>query len=493
MLIDCSLKTNRAPEHEDDKDLVLLVFLDQETPCFDAKQLPPEIADLPELAPAQDKGEKRLLFAGPVGKGFALATACRLDDDILPASEALKQAVAKAVEQAREQKLTRLLVPLDNSNPGAQRLALAVQEGALLGGYVFDRYLTKKPEQLRCEILLAKDPGEELRQTMEQAATVLMHVNLARDLCNEPPNVVYPDTLAERLMVMAKEAGMDTEYWDAARLEEERCGGILAVGKGAAKSPCLVRASYTPEDARCHLFLVGKGVTYDTGGYSLKPSDSLAGMKYDMAGAAAVFAAACAVAALKLPLAVTALAPLAENDISAHSYHVDDVVTTRKGVSVEVLNTDAEGRMLLADGLTLACEAQPDYLVDVATLTGAAVVGLGEDIAAVYGSDAALTAQLLTAAADAGEHFWEMPLHLPYAEKLKATVADTNNTGKTRLGGSILAALFLRKFIADNQKWLHLDIAGPGGKEDPLGCLGKGGKGFGVRTLVELAALLAQP
>lgn len=473
-------------------DLLLLLYMDEETPCFLPEQLPPDVASLlPLCSRSWEKGGKRLVFAGTSEGKIMLAVAQRLDDTTNPASENVKLALDKALSQAREEKLARVCVPLDNTNPGALRLAQAVQEGALLAGYAFDRYMEKKPEPVSCAIFLAQEAGQDFHEDMAQAALVLDYVNQARDLCNEPPNVIHPGTMAERLLAMAKEAGMETEFWNAERLEEERCGAILAVGKGAASEPCLVKAVHVPADSCCHLTLVGKGVTFDTGGYSLKPGDSQAGMKYDMAGAAAVFAAACAVARLGLPLALTVYAPLAENDISAFAYHVNDVISTRKGVSVEILNTDAEGRMLLADALALASEEEPDYLVDVATLTGAAVVGLGEDIAAVYGTDAAFTAQLLAAAQDAGEMFWELPLYKPYAEKLKASVADVNNTGKTRLGGSILASLFLQKFINAGQKWLHLDIAGPGGKEDPLGPLGKGGKGFGVRTLVELARLLA--
>lgn len=485
----CTLATAYTPQ---ENDLVLLLFLDQETPCFSEEQLPAAFRELPALPPAKDKGGRRMAFAGQAEGVFIQAVALRLDAEEQPSSENLKQAVAKAVEQARDEKLERVCVLLDNQSLGAHRLVLAVQEGAMLGGYAFDRYLEKKPEPVTVSVFLHQEEGGDLQDEMARAALVLNKVNQARDLCNEPPNILYPAVMAERLQAMAREAGMETDIWDAERLEEERCGAILAVGKGAAHTPCLARASYTPADVRCRLTLVGKGVTYDTGGYSLKPGNALAGMKYDMAGAATVFATAAAIAELGLPIAVTAYAPLAENDISATSYHVDDVITTRKGVSIEILNTDAEGRLLLADALALAGEETPDYLVDVATLTGAAVVALGEDIAAVYGTDASFTAQMLTAARDTGEHFWEMPLHGAYKEKLKSDVADMNNTGKTREGGSILAALFLQKFINNGQKWLHLDIAGPGGKQDSLLPLGKGGKGFGVRSLVELARLLAQ-
>ncbi len=484
----CALATGYTRQTND---LLLLLHLDAETPCFEAAQLPEGLRESAGLLP-KDKGGRRLVFTGMQEGAFISALACRLDGEDRGPTENLKIAVVKALQYARDEKLSRICIPLDNRSPGAEALILAVREGCLLGGYAFALYQEKKPEPLATVLVLAAAAPPETLAVLAAQDVVLECVNQARDLCNEPPNVLHPGSMAERLQAMAKAAGLETEVWNAERLFGERCGGILAVGQGAASQPMLVRASYTPSGACCRLALVGKGVTCDTGGYNLKPGDSLLGMKYDMAGAATAFAAACAIARLKLPLAVTVLAPLAENDISAQAFHVNDIITTRNGKTVEILNTDAEGRLLLADALALACEEAPDYLVDLATLTGAAVVGLGEDIAAIYGTDAVLTTQLLDAARDCGEQFWEMPLYRPYAENLKSPVADLNNTGKTRMGGSITAALFLQNWVREGQKWLHCDIAGPGGKEDPLGPLGKGGKGFGVRTLVALARNLCQ-
>lgn len=474
-----------------DKDLVLLLHLDAETPCYDTERLPAALANCP--AP-EDAGGKRWCHAAAIDGAFIAAMSVRLDGADYPSSENLKQAVVKALATAKEEKLARLCIPLDNSFPGAESLAKAIQEGAILGGYAFDSFLSKKAEPLKCVLCLQAPPTADLEKIIAETGTVTAAVNQARDLCNEPPNSLYPESMAQKLKTMAEQAGMSVSIWDTDKLEQERCGGILAVGRGSSQKPRLVVAEYQPKDATscCTLTLVGKGVTFDTGGYSLKPSESQVGMKYDMAGAATVFAAASAIASLGLPLTIKAYAPLVENNVSSNAYKVNDIVTTRSGTTVEILNTDAEGRMLLADALALASEEKPDYLVDVATLTGAAVVGLGEDIAAVYGTDASLTAQMLEASSETGEFFWEMPLYAPYAEKLKATVADVNNTGKTRMGGSIVAALFLKKWINEGQKWLHLDVAGPGGKEDTLGPIGKGGKGFGVRTLVALAKILSQ-
>ncbi len=473
-----------------DKELLLLPFLDAETPCFSRQALP---SALQTVAPPAEAGGTRVVHAGSIAEAFVLAQCVRLDAQALPPAENLKIAVAKAIEQARTEKLARVSVLLSATR--GRTLPLAAQEGALLGAYVYDPYLSIKPERVLCETLLT-DCGQAeqaaLLHEAERAAMILEQVNVARDLCNAPPNEIHPQSLAVRLAAMARGSGMEVEIWNEADLERERCGGILAVGKGSHRSPRLVRAFWRPENARCHLALVGKGVTCDSGGYSLKPTESQVGMKYDMAGAATMFAAACAMVRRGLPLALSVYAPLVQNDISGAAFHVNDVITTRNGKTVEILNTDAEGRLLLADTLALACEERPDFLVDAATLTGAAVVGLGEDIAAVFGVDRAFTDLLLEAASETGESFWELPLHAPYAEKLKATIADVNNTGKTRMGGAILATLFLRNWVDTGVKWLHLDIAGPGGKEDPLGPLGKGGKGFGVRTLAALAGKLCR-
>ncbi len=471
-----------------DNELLLLPFLNGETPCFSPQALPPA---LQHATAALEAGGTRVAHASRIENSFVLAISVRLDTTALPPAESLKTAVSKAMDQARCEKLTRVSVLL--AHDGSLALPLAVQEGALLGAYIYDPYLSKKPERILCETIVSGCGQTEriaLLQHAERAALILEQVNVARDLCNAPPNEIHPQSLAVRLAEMARSSGMEVEVWNESDLKRERCGGILAVGKGSQRAPRLVRAFWRPENARCHLALVGKGVTCDSGGYSLKPTDSQVGMKYDMAGAATMFAAACAMVRCGLPLALSVYAPLVQNDVSGSAFHINDVVITRNGKTVEILNTDAEGRLLLADTLALACEENPDYLIDAATLTGAAVVGLGEDIAAVFGVDRAFTDLLLEAAAATGEPFWELPVHTPYAEKLKTTIADLNNTGKTRMGGAILATLFLRNWVSDGVKWLHLDIAGPGGKEDPLGPLGKGGKGFGVRTLAVLAEKL---
>lgn len=479
------LETSYAPA---DNDLVLVPFLDETTCAADRSSLP---AWLQNMVVSQDAGGQRTAFAGTVDAAFVRAVSVRLDDAALPAGENLKIAAAKAMERARKEKFERVVVILDAAR---EELLLAAHEGVFLGGYTFETYKEKKSDPVAAVIAAVGGQNDTLSAKMARAQAVLECVAFARDVLNEPPNVIHPPSLAQAFERMGSDCGMNVEIWDEKRLEQEGCGGVLSVGKGAANQPRMVIADYTPAAAQSdtpYLVLVGKGVTCDTGGYSLKPPAFQVGMKYDMGGAAGTFAAACAIARLQLPVRVTVITPLAENDVSSTAYHVGDVVKTRSGKTVEILNTDAEGRMLLADGLALACEKAPDLVIDAATLTGAAVVALGEDIAVVYGNDQNCVQTLLDAGQRTGEPFCQLPLYAPYAEKLKSEVADLNNTGKTREGGSILAALFLQNWIAEGQKWLHLDIAGPGGKEDELGPIGKGGKGFAVRALVALAEKMA--
>ncbi len=469
-------------------DLVLIPFLNESTCAADTRNLP---GWLQNLAVSPDAGGQRIAFAGDIDGSFVQAISVRLDDDTLPIVENLKNAAAAVMQRARKEKFQRIVVVLDGAH---EELLLSAHEGLLLGGYTFETYKEKKSSAVDALMVVTGQQSESLPEKLENARVVIECISFARDVLNEPPNVIHPPSLAQAFQEMGKKSGLQVEIWDEKRLDQENCGGVLSVGKGASNQPRMVIASYTPAGATeqtPHLALVGKGVTFDTGGYSLKPPTYQVGMKYDMGGAAGTFAAACAIARLQLPVKVTSITPLAENDVSSTAYHVSDVVTTRSGKTVEILNTDAEGRMLLADGLALAGEKNPDLIIDAATLTGAAVVALGEDIAAVYGNDQDSVRLLIDAGDKTGEPFCQLPLYAPYAEKLKSDIADLNNTGKSREGGSILAALFLQNWVKEDQKWLHLDIAGPGGKEDELGPIGKGGKGFAVRTLVALAKKMA--
>jgi leucyl aminopeptidase len=463
-------------------DYLLLPFFDGNRPAFSPGLLP---GDFPKVSAPEDAGGGKTVFVGQTGGKQMSAFAARLDKKYSTPPQEMKTAVASALEKAEQEKAKRVVVFL---GLGHTEYALAAHEGAWLGSYRFDRYLSEKAKPL--PVLIVVQDATSVRKKTAPNEVAFGYVNFARDLLNEPACEIHPESLAKIFAKTGREAGLKITVWDDKRLQKENCGGLLTVGKGAKSKPCLVIGEYHPRGATRHLALVGKGVTFDTGGYCLKPSDSQPLMERDMGGAAMMFAAACAIAKLKLPVKITVITPLAENDISANACHPNDILRTRSGLTVQVANTDAEGRLILADALALAAEKKPDWIVDAATLTGACVVALGEDIAGTFGTEPKLTRNILDAGRQAGEFFWELPLHLPYLEKLKSTIADTSNMGG-KFGGSIIAALFLKKFVPEEQAWAHIDIAGPGIKQDALGHLGKGAKGFGVKTMIKLAEELA--
>lgn len=310
--------------------------------------------------------------------------------------------------------------------------------------------------------------------------------NLARHLVNEPPSAIYPEAFADRSRAMAEANGLEIEVWDRARLEAERCGSLLAVARGSARAPRLVILRHAGGGTGPTLALVGKGVTFDSGGLSLKPTDSMKTMKCDMAGAATVVGAMQTIARLRLPVNVIGLCGLVENMISGDAYRVGDVLTARSGKTIEVLNTDAEGRLVLADVLNVALERGAAKIVDLATLTGACVVALGNDVAGIMANDQAWCDQVAAAARDCGEMAWQLPMFPEYDDLIRSDVADIKNVGDGRWGGAITAAKFLEQFVG-GRPWVHLDIAGPAFLEKPKAWLDGGASGAFVPTLVELA------
>lgn len=311
-------------------------------------------------------------------------------------------------------------------------------------------------------------------------------VNLARELVNRHPGEMYPETFAQRAAQIAAQFGLDCSVLDERQIAEERMGCLLGVARGSAKPPRVVVLEYRGAPATTETIgWIGKGVTFDSGGLSLKPSDSMKTMKCDMSGAAAVLAAMTAIARLKLPLNILGAIGLVENMPSGASYKLGEVLTARNGVTVEIMNTDAEGRLVLADVLSYAIDQGASRLVDLATLTGSCVIALGEEVAGVFANDQPWCDRLLAAAKTAGEDVWQMPMFESYAEQLKSDVADCKNVG-TRWGGAITAAKFLEKFV-DKKPWVHLDIAGPAFVETGKPHIEGGGTGTMVRTLVELA------
>jgi leucyl aminopeptidase len=312
-------------------------------------------------------------------------------------------------------------------------------------------------------------------------------VNLTRRLVNEPPSDMNPEAFADTAAVIAQQCGLESEIWDKAKLEAENCGSLLAVARGSAREPRLVILRHNGGGAAGKtLALVGKGVTFDSGGLSLKPSDSMKTMKCDMAGAATVVGAMQAIARLNLPVNVIGYCGLVENMLGGDCYKLGDVLHARSGKTIEVLNTDAEGRLVLADVLDVAVSSGADRIVDLATLTGACVVALGLDVAGMMTNDQSWCDAVLAAATNCGETAWQLPMFKEYGEQIQSKVADIKNIGQGRWGGAMTAAKFLEEFVGDTP-WTHIDIAGPSFLENPKSYIDAGASGAFVRTLVELA------
>lgn len=367
----------------------------------------------------------------------------------------------------------------------------AVCEGVLLGQYDFSDYRSDHDEDDGVSTLvlltdLARSAAAQ--QAVATATTIAEAVNRVRDWVNMPGGDLTPARFAETVESLEPPERVKVTVWDETRLANEKCGGTLGVGQGSANPPRMIRLTYKPRKPVLHLAVVGKGITYDSGGITLKSHSGLMTMKCDMAGAAAAIGATYAIAELGLPIQVTCLAVLAENMVSGTSLRPGDVLTIRDGTTVEVHNTDAEGRLVLADALVLATEAKPDLIIDVATLTGPCVIALGKRTAGVMSNDDTLRDAIPAAALRAGESMW--PLPIPEEMKTKvhsSSIADLRQHNPDPHGGALFAAAFLREFVGD-RRWAHLDIAGPAFNDsDPYGYTPKGGTGSAVRTLVRLA------
>jgi leucyl aminopeptidase len=369
-----------------------------------------------------------------------------------------------------------------------------VAEGALLASY---KYLGLKSDrsaasQLATLSLVAGDKrAAGVRAGVDRGVVIAGATALARDLANTPPSHLTARQIAERAVEVGAAAGITVEVFDKDKLTAMGCGGIIGVNKGSTEPPRMVKLTYSPRNPTGHLVLVGKGVMYDSGGISLKPSDPMhAKMKMDMSGAAAVLGTMTTLKALKCKAAVTGYLMCTDNMPSGSAMKLGDVLTFRNGKTAEIHNTDAEGRLVLADGLSLAAEAKPDAIVDIATLTGAVLAALGAKIAGVIGNDQPFVDKVLAASKRTDESLWQLPLAKEYRKLLDSQVADMRNIGGP-YGGAITAALFLNEFVADIP-WAHLDIAGTMDVDGDDGWLSKGATAFGTRTLIELATTFSR-
>jgi leucyl aminopeptidase len=367
---------------------------------------------------------------------------------------------------------------------GAEAADVAL--GALLGGYEFGRYRTDS-RALAADVVVLAD-GEEAVAGVERARVIADAIGLVRDLVNTAPADLTPCDLAAEAQQVAEASGLSVQVLGVDELTERGYGGILGVGQGSVNPPRLVRLEYTHPAAERTVVLAGKGITFDSGGLSLKPPASMEIMKSDMGGAAAVLGAMQAIAALQAAVRVVGYLPLAENMPSGTAQRPSDVLTIYGGRTVEVLNTDAEGRLVLADVLARSADDDPALLIDVATLTGAQLVALGNRVSAVMASDDVVREAVVDAAQRAGEAMWPMPLPEELRKSLDSTVADIANVGPDRNAGMLVAGVFLREFVPNGVRWAHLDIAGPSFNDgDAYGYTPKGGTGAATRTLIQIA------
>ncbi|MDP6553096.1 MAG: leucyl aminopeptidase [Pirellulaceae bacterium] len=390
---------------------------------------------------------------------------------------------AAAVAAKSLAKKERVQVAFYLSDGWSSDLVEAAICGAVIGCEGQDLYRAEKELHPFGELLWSATDAS----TVAAARATASGVSLTRRLVNEPASVIYPDSFAAKAEQVATDCGLEIEVWDKAQLEAERCGALLAVSRGSVREPRLVIMRHNGgPDGQAPLALVGKGVTFDSGGLSLKPSDSMKTMKCDMAGAATVLGAMSVIAQLKLPVNVIGLMGLTENMVNGNSFKLGDVLTARSGKTIEILNTDAEGRLVLADTLDVAVGLGAAKIIDLATLTGACVVALGTDVAGLMSNDQAWCHEVEAASQTCGERSWQLPMFKEFNAQIESKVADIKNIGEGRWGGAITAAKFLEEFVGDTP-WTHIDIAGPAFFDSAKPWIDAGGSGAFVRTLVEVA------
>jgi leucyl aminopeptidase len=446
------------------------------------------LADLLRLLGAQGKADEviKVPTRGAISAPLLLATGLG-EVDGQPTSEQVRRAAGAA---------SRALAGTARAVTTLSRIDLtAAAEGTALGSYAFTAYRSHNNDneplgQMDLSVPSAHDAGAQ--QDLTRATVIAESVAAVRDLVNTPPNDLYPASFADRAVTMAQAAKLRTEVLDEKALRREGYGGILGVGGGSSRPPRLVRLHYAPAAPRAKVALVGKGITFDTGGISIKPAAKMEEMTMDMAGAAAVVVTTVLAARLDLPVEVIATVPMAENMPSATAYRPGDVLTMYGGTTVEVLNTDAEGRLILADALVRATQDTPDYIIDTATLTGAQIIALGNRTPGIMGTPE-FRDRVTTISQRVGENGWAMPLPEHLRSELDSKLADIANVASHRWGGMLIAGVFLSEFVPDDIPWAHIDIAGPAyNTGSPWGYTGKGGTGVPVRTLAAVLADIAE-
>ncbi len=467
--------------------LAVPVFADGAQPSTGVAQLDAAFLESRDFEGKVGQTQPLLADDGTTILAVGLGDADKVDLDTF------RRAGAAAVKGAW--KATTVAVALLDAAPAdldKAKAAQALAEGMILGAHQFTTYKSKsKPCAIETVTIISRNAATA-QKGLDRGARVGAAVALARDLVNQPARDMTPRHLEAVARQVAEEHGLDIFVMDEIAIANEGLGGLAGVAAGSDEPPRLIQLTYDPPGARGTIVLVGKGITFDSGGLSLKSGEGMMTMKCDMGGAAAVIAAMSAIPASAPKVRVIGLAACTENLPSGKAIKPGDVLKIRNGKTVEVLNTDAEGRLVLADALSLAAETKPDVIIDLATLTGACIAALGKDIAGIMGNNDDLIAQVQAASERAGEPMWHLPLPAQYRKHIDSEVADMKNIGAAGQAGTLSAGLFLQEFV-DGRPWVHLDIAGPAFRSDEDSYLAKGGTGYGVRTLVEFVTNWKKP
>jgi len=473
------------------KAVVSFIFKEQ-------KKFPTEIQEIDRILEGSvSKLKKDLKFDGSFGKILTIPTLGKGKTDFVLLIGAgskkdfdldkVRRLGSICVRRMRDMKIDKFLVDGEVLSIKDQQpdIAQALTEGMILGDYRFDKYLTKKDNfQIKeVQIRVSRRYKAQSEERSNFGRILAEAQNFTRDIVNEPGNVITPQKLAEIAEDLAKEYGFEVKIYDEDEIEKMGMNAYLSVAKGSANPPRFIHITYRPRKAKKEIALIGKGLTFDSGGLNIKPGDFMRWMKSDKAGACAVLGVFKALGELKPDVAVHGIIAAAENMPDGKSYRPDDIIKAKNGISIEIGNTDAEGRLTLADALCYASDLKPDAIIDMATLTGACVVALGEYTAGVMGNNQKLIDQIISITEKTGEWMWQLPFNDMLREHIKAPNADVYNIGTTRYGGAITAGLFLEKFVDKKIPWVHIDIAGPSHNTKGWYYHPKGATGFPVRTI----------
>lgn len=438
--------------------------------------------------------DETIAFTGAMGETVWVVG---LGEKTKTTAEDIRKSVAKLYKNAKASKYTVIAfdVPGFNVVHGEAETSQLIAEAVYLSDYTFDKYKSKKADPVNTTVILGhveKKNAAKIEKALQSTANICESINVMKDFINEAPNVLHSEEYAKRIDADVKKnlKGVKIKILNKAAIQKEKMGMFLSVNAGSAYEPRLVHLTYEPAKATSktkHIALVGKGITFDTGGYCVKPGASMAGMKNDMGGSATVYGAFRAAVLEKAPVKITCILAITDNAINEWATVPDAIVTARNGKTVEILNTDAEGRLILGDALDYACDLNPDYIIDAATLTGAALVALGNQVAAILGNDQKWINEILGAAKEKDEYMWQLPIINEWRQDIKSKIADIKNIGTPMRAGTAIGAAFLEEFIKNDVKWAHLDVAGVVDSQSHLPyCSAHGASGLIVRSLTHL-------